>query len=275
MPNTILEALPILLAPGSGPVSPAVRLLFNQPQPIGIRLNAILDGTAQGILLVDDPDHPSMAFIQELADRQLYFGGAVTLELLAQLVDRLRQDSELSFGFWPQDWRARPKYPFLHPTPDYIGVAIDFTDRDPQVHLSSMAEPPLTCRLARTNLNLLERLNDDWPKNMFGSFTAALQYGLGYCLLGDNDEILSNAFAGPASGGLIEIGVGTPPEQRGMGYATIVCARLIKECESLGYQTFWNTNMQNLPSVGLARKLGYRTERPWRVYWWDKAEEPT
>jgi RimJ/RimL family protein N-acetyltransferase len=71
---------------------------------------------------------------------------------------------------------------------------------------------------------------------------------------------------------VIEIGVGTAEAQRGKGYATVTCARLILECERGGTQTFWNAAAQNTASVALARKLGYRTERPSRVYWWPKVE---
>jgi hypothetical protein len=44
---------------------------------------------------------------------------------------------------------------------------------------------------------------------------------------GAEDEILSQAYAGPAAGGLIEIGTGTPEQHQRKGYAIVVCARLI------------------------------------------------
>jgi hypothetical protein len=46
------------------------------------------------------------------------------------------------------------------------------------------------------------------------------------------------------------------------------CARLIQACEELGHATWWDCAKQNLASVALARKLGYRTEREYRVLAW-------
>lgn len=71
----------------------------------------------------------------------------------------------------------------------------------------------------------------------------------------------------------IELGVETYEPYRGRGYATITCAHLIRACEAKGYQTFWNTAKQNVASIALARKLGYQTEKEFRVLAWEKYSE--
>jgi RimJ/RimL family protein N-acetyltransferase len=41
----------------------------------------------------------------------------------------------------------------------------------------------------------------------------------------------------------------------------------------MGQQTWWNCAKQNVASAALARKLGYRTEREYRVLaWFNKPE---
>ena len=110
---------------------------------------------------------------------------------------------------------------------------------------------------------------------MFGSNEVALDHGLGYCLL-DGEAVVAEAFAGPNVGGALEMGTITHEAYRRRGLGTVACARTILECERLGYRTWWNTAVQNAASAGLARKLGYRTERQYRLLAWftSSAAEP-
>jgi RimJ/RimL family protein N-acetyltransferase len=52
------------------------------------------------------------------------------------------------------------------------------------------------------------------------------------------------------------------------GYATITCAHLIQEMEQQGYLTYWNCAKDNQASIALARKLGYQTEKVYRLLAW-------
>jgi hypothetical protein len=47
---------------------------------------------------------------------------------------------------------------------------------------------------------------------------------------------------------------------------------MIRDCEQLGWETYWNCSATNLPSMRLARKLGYRTEKPYHLIAWLHAE---
>ena len=63
-----------------------------------------------------------------------------------------------------------------------------------------------------------------------------------------------------------EIGAIVRPEfrQRELGYAT--CTALIDECRRREYETIWSCHRENEASARLARKLGYRRERPYRFW---------
>jgi RimJ/RimL family protein N-acetyltransferase len=63
---------------------------------------------------------------------------------------------------------------------------------------------------------------------------------------------------------MIEIGTITGEAYRGRGYAALTCTRLIQECEACGYRTYWNCSKENQASAGLARRLGYQTEKQFR-----------
>lgn len=84
--------------------------------------------------------------------------------------------------------------------------------------------------------------------------------------------MLSEATVGPPAIGLYEPGIFTQPAHRGKGYATIAVAHLIREIETMGYQTYWNCSKRNLASAGVARKLGYRIEKEYRCMVWDKVK---
>jgi predicted GNAT family acetyltransferase len=60
----------------------------------------------------------------------------------------------------------------------------------------------------------------------------------------------------------------THPAYRRRGLAAVVCARTIVECERRGNRTWWNAARANVGSVRLARRLGYRTERPYQTLIW-------
>jgi RimJ/RimL family protein N-acetyltransferase len=72
---------------------------------------------------------------------------------------------------------------------------------------------------------------------------------------------------------MIEIGVETHPHHMRKGYATLTCAHLIAEMEQQGYSTYWNCAKGNLPSAALARRLGYRTEKEYRLVAWFKQSD--
>jgi RimJ/RimL family protein N-acetyltransferase len=90
-------------------------------------------------------------------------------------------------------------------------------------------------------------------------------------LLHDGQNVCE-AITGPAIAGIREMGVNTLKEYRRRGYATLTCAALIQECDRLGYQTFWNFNGENIASLALARRLGYRRERKYRLFYWEQAK---
>jgi GNAT superfamily N-acetyltransferase len=234
--------------------------------PIGLRCLAILNGDATGRILADDAVHPTYAIVQEPGDGAIYMGGSLTAPILSKAIDWLRKDKDVVVGLWYGD----PLWQLLPPGPEYDGAAIDFTHRPVGEGLSQFLQLPEGCRLQPIDHDLFQRLaNYEWAVPMFGSTEKALEKGLGYCLMRD-DAVLSEAFAGPFANGMIEIGTETHEPYRRRGYATITCAHLIRACEAKGYQTFWNAAKQNVASIALARKLGYRAEQEFRVLAWSK-----
>src|SRR4051812_34134779 len=84
-------------------ITPQLRALFNPRMPAGFRCFAVIAGDAIGRIVTDDPLRPTWGVIQEGAFGTLYPGGALTASTWDQLIAKLRQDSDVLVGLWPDD----------------------------------------------------------------------------------------------------------------------------------------------------------------------------
>ena len=245
-----------------------LQALFDRGEPQPQRCFAVLAGHAAGRIFADDRDLPTWGMVWEAGDGALYLGGTVTALLLGQAVGTLRRDGDVLLGLWPDD----PRWALAPPNPAYTGFTIDFDDCPSGEGLDRYLQLlPADCRVVRVDERLLARAR--WYAGLirqFGSVAGFFDQALGFFLM-RNEEILCEVFAGPAAHGLIELSVETPEPHRRQGYATITCAHAIQSCEQLGYRTHWNCAKQNDASAALARKLGFRTEREYRLWAWFKA----
>lgn len=246
-------------------VTPSLRALFDVGQPLAIRCFAVLDGSIRGQIWTDDLVQPTWGAVQEAAFGTLFLGGRPHATLVHELVEQLRQVKDVELALWPN----HPYIQLLPPAPDFIGWELEFTDRllgtDPAPGLTV----PAGCELRPIDATWFERCRyRDYYAAYFGSPEQTLAQGFGFCLV-KGQELLSEAFAADAALGMIEIGTITGEPYRRRGYAALCCAQLIRECEARGYRTYWNCTKENPASAGLARRMGYQTEREFRAFVWD------
>ena len=176
--------------------------LFDAPPPVPVRLWAIMDGAAPGRILVDNAQRPSCALIQELAEGTAYLGGRADSAWVHAGVDLLRREQDVVVCLWPDDPRASS----LPPAPDYVGEAVDFTERGP----ADAVALPDGYTLRTIDADVVPRLRGfDYYVAMFGSVTQALAGMVGSCVLWQ-DAVVSEAVAGPFARGLAEIGNDQP-----------------------------------------------------------------
>ena len=238
--------------------------LFSANPPVPTRLWAILDGTIRGRLLVDEPRNPTFALIQDLAEGPTYLGGSLTSDILRVAFAILRAYQEVVVCLWAGD-------PLLAALPEgqyYEGVAIDFWDRSPAVDLGRLAAIPPGYSMRRIDRELVRALEGfDYYVTMFGSLERAVREVIGYCVM-QGETVVCEAVAAPLTRGVAEMGIETAAAYRQRGFATAASAYVIRECEAIGYRAFWNSAQQNVASVALARRLGFRTEQPCTVRAW-------
>jgi len=245
-------------------VSPSLRALFDVSQPLAIRCFAVLDGAIRGQIWTDDLTHPTWGAVQEAAFGTLFLGGRPEASLVHGLVAELRQERDVALALWLD----HPYNQLLPPAPDLDGWELEFTDRLPGVEPIPDLSVPDGCELRAIDAAWFARCRyRDYYTAYFGSAEETLAQGFGFCLLREQ-ELLSEAFAADAALGMIEIGTITGEAYRGRGYAALTCARLIQECEARSYRTYWNCSKDNQASAGLARRLGYQTEKEFRYVVW-------
>lgn len=237
-------------------VTPTLAALFQPDEPGAIRLFAVLDGG--GPILTDDPAQPTWAIVRDLYGT-LFFGGAVKAEMITAAIAHFKPRGDVLVGLWPHDRRLS----LLPAQRDYDGWTIDFDHRAGDLDAFSV---PAGCELRRIDAGLFPRCTAyDWYVEIYGA--NALSRLLGFALLRDG-ELVSEAFAMPPVRGVRELGVDTAADHRRLGYATIVAAAVIRACEFVGFDTYWNCAAQNVASAALARRLGYRRERRYRLLAW-------
>jgi RimJ/RimL family protein N-acetyltransferase len=96
---------------------------------------------------------------------------------------------------------------------------------------------------------------------------ACLEHGIAVCLLHGKDTVCE-AYADMDVLGVRELGVTTQKPYRGRGFATVTCAHLLTMCEEQNSQAYWDCARLNTASARLARKLGFRYEREYRLLAW-------
>lgn len=245
-------------------VTPQLAALFDPQAPAGLRCTAVLEGIDPGKIITDDPSAPRWAAVWEAGDGILYTGGELETQTFHALIESLRREGEVLVGYWdPHDAIVS----WLPSNPTWWGTSYDFFDRPADgtglEAYVQLVQAEYTIR--EIDEKLLERcLWYEDTVRRHGNAKAFLEAGRGMCLM-QGEDILCEAYAGKLILGTRELGVITQEAQRGRGLATLTCAHLVQACEHAGERTYWNCATTNLPSVAVARKLGYRTEL--MFYW--------
>lgn len=241
--------------------------LFDRDVPTEVRLACVFEGRNPGTVLVDDAHDPTWCVVREAGWGHTFIGGRPDARQLTQAISELRRESYADVISWDGD--TSPLLSSL--PPDRVEAVLEFSGRsadDPTVE-KLIRKIPKDCIIRRMDERLIEKCL--WAADMaraFGSLKGFLQTGLGFCLMRE-EEILCEAYAVYWAAGSAEIGVITHEKHRRLGYASMTCAYLVRACEERGYQTTWTCASENVASGAVARRLGHRREREFRLncYW--------
>jgi RimJ/RimL family protein N-acetyltransferase len=244
-----------------GPSDGSLESLLPADVPTRPRAIAVLDGTLNGRVWVDDPGEPRTVLVIETADGTVYAGGAVTREQVAGALAGVEtRAGDLIFGFRGSEDPLRDAVPVA---PYWKGQAIDFTDRRPDGDEADVIDPALPdgIRVVPIDATVLPRT--EWYEDTlhaFGSLDRWESLGAGWAVAA-GEELLAECTAGPRTRGLLEMGVVTREAHRRRGYGTLVSRLVARACEARGDRVWWNANAGNQPSLAIARRIGFRQER--------------
>jgi RimJ/RimL family protein N-acetyltransferase len=240
---------------------PSLERLIRPDSPCRPRALAVLDGVLAGRAWTDDAHDARAVVVIEDADGTIFTGGALTVEAVREALAGVETASgDLILGFADETDAARDLVPV---EPYWSGRAIDFTDREPPDDEATALAAPLpdgarVVALDASNLPMTEWYAD--TLHAFGSVERWAELGLGFAIM-VGDEMAGEALAGPRCRGLLEMGVVTRERFRRRGFGTVVSRLTARVCEGRGDRVWWNANAGNAPSLAIARRIGFRTER--------------
>jgi len=240
---------------------PALMALFDPDVPNNPALWAVLRGRHLGVAMVDDTLRPLQCALRTDACLT-YFGRYTSQEFLLDAVGHFRTKGPVWLVWPPGSGVLPPMRPSAQVVP-----RIEFRDLTPHSpHLEALrGQLPPECHIRPIDRQLLMRCQ--WRGEMAfycGSLDNFLENGIGLCLMRD-DQIIVEAYASALGESRAELGAITWEPFRGRGYAPIACAYLIETCARRGYQPYWSCDAGNLASRRVARKLGFRQERAYKI----------
>jgi RimJ/RimL family protein N-acetyltransferase len=228
--------------------------------------HAVIEGRQEGAVFVDDPACPRTALLCPRNGFFFPFGdpesGALDRFMPSLLAHHL-VDKPLLLAT-SAAWQRKLDSLF-----DVRGsrAGYDLPDRRVRMpHWRDQVPPGLT--MERMTAAVIARWSagiDPWVIEIWGGADTFVARCFGFCLLAD-DHIVSFATACGIGGGEAEVEVGTVPEYRNRGLATLACSAFLEECLARGLTPAWSCEAGNAPSAALARRLGFRNLEEVPVY---------
>src|SRR4030042_6422027 len=242
----------------------ALPKLFDPHVPNNPALWAVFQGRLAGRALVDDLQHPSQCVLRTEANLT-YASLHVNQDFLSEAIDRFRQTKPILLIRSQEDAPALNGYRIL--------PRLEFYDVDPYspVLIEWRSRLPNGYELHTIDRALLERC--EWRDDMAfycGSQEKFLQHGLGMCLMHE-EQIIVETYASSLGAPYAEIGAITRETYRGRGFAPIAVAYLIDALEQRGYRAYWSCDVDNIASAKVARKLGFKVEKPYEIWEFEPA----
>ncbi len=99
---------------------------------------------------------------------------------------------------------------------------------------------------------------------MWGSVGDFLGKGFGFCLLYE-DRIVCWCTAEYGSSKGVGVGIETHAEYYNRGFATLTAAAFVEYCAARDLTTFWDAWSDNLPSLAVAEKVGFKKQAGYTI----------
>ena len=230
---------------------------------------AVLEKRHPGRVFVDDLSLPQMVLFCNLTGFYFAFGvpnqDLVRLKIAEWLAGPMSQELTALFSCSPA-WNALLSDLLPHAP---SGARLAFEQKAPGAALSDwraripdgFSVQPITADLARSIVDGTGTGGygiDPWFIRIAGGPQAYAEQGLGMAVVEDAGGQIASICGFCALGNQeAEMEVGASPAYRGRGLAALVSAAFIEQCLQAGWHPAYSCNRDNLPSIGVAHKLGF------------------
>jgi RimJ/RimL family protein N-acetyltransferase len=240
---------------------PDLSALFDPEISNNPMLFATLLGHAPGRAWVDDLSNPLQCMVR-INGLLVFLSRDATQAFLEEGLDVIKQFSHVGLV-----WRPGASNLQI-PKADRILARIEFTEYDSESQfIANLIKGGLPDGFEIRDIDeeLIEKIESREEIKIYGgSLENFLVHGFGVCLT-NKAEIISEAYTPFVTTKNAELGIATKETHRGHGYATITCAYFIETCRKRGLEPYWSCDADNLASLSLARKLGFKNERAYDI----------
>jgi GNAT superfamily N-acetyltransferase len=220
-------------------------------------VNAVVEGTAPGWIMVDDLDSPRALFASTPegyhligSDQDESFKASLAEFITGKIIPEglTAGWAVIYLHYYPDDWGRWLEIVFgdLVPLKEYqryfqLGkLKIDWRQRLPPGYLVRQVDADLLARSDLKNIDALERQ----AVGNFHSVDGFLRNGFGFCCLHGN-TVVSRCMADCVSEQSCEVGIRTDEEYRRRGLATLTVAAAMENCLAKGItKVGWHCGVQ-------------------------------
>ena len=233
--------------------------LFEPDTPNDVILRAVLVGHCPGMAVVDCLEDPTEILVRAHGGKAFANRGA-TEAFLHAAIDQARKLgwTALADTGIPESvrshWRTVDRVRFEDCDLESERLQ-SLRDRHPSGFEVGLLDREVLSRCHHAKRELLKGYGDRLDE----------YFGLGYgvCLLHE-DNIACEAYTSVIAAHRMEAVVGTLEAFRGRGLASCAAATLAEESRRRGHTLTWNCLADNVGSLKVAKRLGFRSERPYR-----------
>ncbi|MCK4634183.1 GNAT family N-acetyltransferase, partial [Candidatus Bathyarchaeota archaeon] len=258
-----------------------VRSLFKELE-WNLITSAVIEGTSPGKVYADRVEDPRTAFMCTVEgyylvgyDNNDEFNTSLNKLIFERIFagDTVRKgETDVSIGFHPDSWKEKVPIIFQGRIPltaarrHYVCTELKvdhWRNNLPEGFQVQRIDEKL---LGTPHLEIPEHVTG-WMKTNWGSTSDFVEKGFGFCTLHDK-RIVSWSIADCVSGNACEIGIRTRGDYRRQGLATLTAAATVDYSLSSGFKYVgWHCGEDNLGSIGVAEKVGFKLERKYIQYY--------
>lgn len=237
---------------------------------------SILEGTIDGIVLVDNHEQPKCAAVlsTDLIGGRL-IGDALDSEFnegfIAMMKEHFLSKNDLSDNFrlfWSsvsETWDELIFRIFGYRVFRISRTQFQF-DRDIFEALAPVETPQEGIqRIDAVTIQLHESLRRE-IEGLWGSSENYLQHDVGWIAVSSDGRVMGRCNAAFVGGGLAELAIQVNKGIRGQGIGFQLARNFIRDCLNRDVTPNWTCDTQNLPSFRMAQKLGFKEDGHYNLF---------